>query len=80
MSEIDWNDVVEEAQVSARAILADWLALADEYVQIVLVGEKRDGEVFTAWTFESKQGDSSLTLVGLLETAKFELLSRQERG
>lgn len=37
---VDWDKVVKEADESPRAVLAKWLAEADDLTAVVVIGEK----------------------------------------
>ena len=80
MAEIDWSGVAQEAEDSPRGQLAAWVARVEEIKQIVIIVETKDMEIEVGWSFLLNDEKSSLTILGLLDTAKFKVLRAQEEG
>ena len=77
MNEIDWDGVAEDASLSPRGILSEWLGREGEIKMIAISAVLHSGEIYSSWSW---RGDamSSLYVIGMLETCKKDILAAQE--
>lgn len=78
MQGINWDDVAANAELSPRVQLANALESADDMQRLVLVWQDTSGVIHIGWTWDDSEGErSSLGIIGMLETAKHNVLMEQ---
>lgn len=74
---IDWDHVARLAEISPRQILGELLEDADEMDLLCAVYLDKNGNIGVGWA-SADGSHSSMTGVGLLESAKNALMRMQE--
>ena len=64
---IDWDKVANDADRSPRALLAEYLAQADEFETVVVIVNKSDDEGNDNWAYETS--GSAVKAEGLIGVA-----------
>lgn len=79
---VNWDDVADKAEKSPRGLVSGYLEDVDEVDLIVIAAKKKDGSIDVSWSWDSggERDYGSLVLIGMLETAKAELLGEQRDG